>query len=176
MCFEYWRRLGPIRLIFAARRPMPDYLALHRLADLFLDTWPYNAGAIASDALWMGLPLLTRSGATYASRMAGSAARRGPARLRDILPEQYEAEALRLARDEFALSALRTKLEGAGDASPLFDTDRYARNLEMAYEEMWRNAVSGKSSRSKVRLNRFPATRPLHESGVAGRSLGWLKP
>jgi protein O-GlcNAc transferase len=141
------RGIDAQRLIFAARRPMPEYLALYRLADLFLDTWPYNAGATASDALWMGLPLLTKAGATYASRMAGSLLHAaGLPELVTISSEQYEAEALRLAHDRNSLGALRTKLAGARDSSPLFDIRRYAGNLERAYEEMWRKAVSGDRS------------------------------
>ena len=137
------RGVRPERLVFAPKiGDMSEHLARYRLADLFLDTFPYNAGTTASDALSVGLPLLTLSGRTYASRMAGSL-------LHTLnLPElmttsfaEYEARALRLATQPEALALVKTKLERARRESPLFDTDRFRRNLESIYQgmmEKWR--------------------------------------
>lgn len=121
------------RLIFAPRVHPAEYLARFQLADLFLDTLPFNGGTTASDALWMGLPLLTCSGLTFASRMAGSL-------LNAIgLPElvtnnygDYEEQAVALAHDRTRLAELRQRLMTNRTAYPLFDTPRFVRNLEDA--------------------------------------------
>jgi predicted O-linked N-acetylglucosamine transferase (SPINDLY family) len=126
------------RLVFSPRVPYPEHLARMRLADLFLDTLPFNAGTTASDALWAGLPVLTCAGEAFAARMAGSL-------LQTIgLPElvtcnlaEYEALALELATSPTRLAEIRTKLANNRDTSPLFDTDRFCRNLESAYQGMW---------------------------------------
>jgi predicted O-linked N-acetylglucosamine transferase (SPINDLY family) len=119
------------RLLFAARVAPADYLARFRLADLFLDTNPFNGGTTASDALWAGLPVLTWAGQTFCSRMAGSL-------LRAVdLPElvthtldDYEALAIALGNDRPRLAALRARLLAARDTSPLFDTPRFVRDYE----------------------------------------------
>ncbi len=139
------RGIAPERIVFAPKLPAPDHLARHRLADLFLDTLPYNAHTTASDALWAGLPLVTCSGDTFASRVAGSL-------LRAIgLPElvtrsltEYEAMALRLACDGDRLAALRARLARNKWTHPLFDTGRFARNIEAAYWQMWEAWRSGR--------------------------------
>ncbi|NUB06341.1 tetratricopeptide repeat protein [Azospirillum sp. Vi22] len=132
------RGVAPDRLVFAPPRPLVEHLARHRLADLFLDTLPYNAHTTASDALWTGLPVVTCRGATFAGRVAAS--------LLDTvgLPElvtdssaAYEALALDLARDPQRLAELKARLELARTASPLFDGDRFARGLEDAYRAIW---------------------------------------
>lgn len=131
------RGVAPQRLVFAPRVPHAEHLARHRLADLFLDTLPYNAHTSASDALWAGLPLLTCTGNTFAGRVAGSL-------LHAIgLPElvthslaEYEALALQLAANPGRLSALRARLAANRMTAPLFDTDRFRRHLEAAYLRM----------------------------------------
>src|SRR5262249_23550831 len=94
------RGVDPPRLVFARRCPLPEHLARHRLADLFLDTLPYNAHTTASDALWMGLPIVTCKGNTFAGRVAASVL--DAAGLPELVTESlegYEALALRFARD-----------------------------------------------------------------------------
>ena len=113
-------------------------------ADLFLDTMPYNAHTTASDALWAGLPLLTAPGDTFASRVAGSllTAVDMPELIAGSM-EEYEALALQLAREPGRLAALRGKLARNKGTALLFDTPRFTRNLESAYEIMWRHYLSG---------------------------------
>lgn len=133
------RGIDPVRLVFAPRRPLPEHLARHRLADLFVDTLPYNAHTTASDALWGGLPVVTCEGQTFASRVCASL-------LHAIgLPElvtgslaDYEATALALAHEPARLAALRTRLAENRNTAPLFDTARFTRTVESAFAEMWR--------------------------------------
>jgi predicted O-linked N-acetylglucosamine transferase (SPINDLY family) len=144
------RGIAPERLIFAPRVPLnEEHLARLRLADLFLDTGPYNAHTTAADSLWAGVPVLTCPGATFASRVAGSL-------LRAVgLPElivgslaDYEALALQLAGDPPRLSALRDKVARNRGFYPLFDTARFTRNIEAAYAAMWERAERGEPPRS----------------------------
>jgi predicted O-linked N-acetylglucosamine transferase (SPINDLY family) len=137
------RGIGPERLIFAARTPgLEEHLARHRIADLFLDTLPFNAHTTASDALWAGLPLLTCAGNTFVGRVAGSLlCAVGLEELVTTSLEEYEALALRLARDAAMLGELRERLARNRQSYPLFNTERFARNLERAYWRMcedWR--------------------------------------
>jgi len=126
------------RLIFAPELPNPDHLARFALADLFLDTLPYNAHTLASDALWGGCPVLTCSGETFPSRVAGSLLRAvGLPELVTTSLAEYEALALSLARDPDRLRRLRAKLHTNRLSFPLFDSRRFARNLEQAYLAMW---------------------------------------
>jgi predicted O-linked N-acetylglucosamine transferase (SPINDLY family) len=144
------RGVAPDRLIFASRVPLnADHLARLRLADLFLDTFHYNAHATAADALWAGVPVLTCPGSTFASRVAGSLL--GAVGLPELIaasPADYEALGLRLARDPARLAALRQKLAHNRDRYPLFDTDRFVRHLEAAYTIMWQRAERGDPPRS----------------------------
>lgn len=119
------------RLLFAARVVPADYLARFRLADLFLDTNPFNAGTTASDALWAGLPVLTWAGETFGSRMAGSLLHAvGLPELVTHSLQDYEALAIALGNDRAHLAALRARLAANRDASPLFDTPRFVRDYE----------------------------------------------
>jgi predicted O-linked N-acetylglucosamine transferase (SPINDLY family) len=130
------------RLIFAKAAPLDVHLARHGLADLFLDTLPYNAHATACDALWAGLPVLTRRGTAYAGRVAASLlTAAGLPELITETAEEYEALALTLARDRARLRALRDKLAANRATAPLFDTPRLARDLEAAYIRMLAAAV-----------------------------------
>jgi protein O-GlcNAc transferase len=134
------RGIDPARLVFAARTTPQRHLARQQLADLFLDTLPYNAHTTASDALWAGLPVVTTPGRSFPARVAASILRAAG------LPEltapdlaAYEALALKLAREPGALQAARDKLAIVRE-TPLFDTACFARNLETAYGAMLEQA------------------------------------
>ncbi len=132
------RGMAPERLIFAQRANLDAHLARHRLADLFLDTLPYNAHTSASDALWAGLPVVTCLGETFAGRVAASLLR--AVDLPELVTESlvdYETLSVRLARDPAKLSALKAKLAHNRVACSLFDTACFTRNLEAAYRIMW---------------------------------------
>lgn len=132
------------RLVFAKFIAASDYLARYRMADLFLDTLPYNAGTTASDALWAGLPVLTCPGKSFASRMAASLLRAMD------LPQliapnmrDYVATAVRLGTDPAAHAEIKRKVAHNRGRTPLFDTVRFARDLEAVYREMMRRHDSG---------------------------------
>jgi len=128
------RGIDPARLVFAEALAQDEHLARLALADLFLDTLPVNAHTTASDALWMGLPVVTCAGETFAGRVAASlTAAAGVPELAVGDLAAYEAMALRLAREPEALSAIRTRLAVARKTSPLFDAGRFARHLEDAF-------------------------------------------
>lgn len=129
--------IDPKRLVFAERASPADYLARYLLADLFLDTFPFNAGTTANDALWMGLPVLTMSGRSFASRMAGALLT--AAGLPELITEDlhaYEEKAVTLAKDARARKALREKLAQTKDNGPLFDSLRFTRELEQHYRAL----------------------------------------
>jgi len=136
------RRIDPERLVFAKPAPLDVHIARHRLADLFLDTLPYNAHATACDALWAGLPVLTRRGSAFAGRVAASLLTAvGLPELIAESAEDYESLAVTLARDPARLKALREKLDANRATTPLFDTPRLARDLETLYRQMLAAAV-----------------------------------
>jgi predicted O-linked N-acetylglucosamine transferase (SPINDLY family) len=143
------RGVAPDRLVFAPRRPLAEHLARQRLADLFLDTFPVNAHTTASDALWAGLPVLTCTGKSFAARVAGSLLQAVglPELVTDKL-EDYESLALALARDSQRLQTLKDKLLRQRDTLPLFDSARFCRHLEAAYESMWQRWRGGESPQS----------------------------
>jgi predicted O-linked N-acetylglucosamine transferase (SPINDLY family) len=138
--------VDPARLVFGPSLPSAQHLARHRLADLFLDTLPYNAHTTASDALWAGLPVLTQMGEAFAGRVAASL-------LKAVgLPEMitrdtaaYEALAVALGQDAARAAALKAKLAAALPGAPLFDTPRFTRHLEAAFRLMWQRHVEGKA-------------------------------
>lgn len=132
------------RLIFADKLPKAQHLERHRLADLFLDTRLYNAHTTASDALWAGLPVLTCCGDNFPARVAASLLQAVglPELITDSL-EAYEATAIRLASNPAELSGLRSKLAANRLRMPLFDTERFARHLERAYQLMWVRQIQG---------------------------------
>lgn len=151
------RGVKPERLIFADSVPLADHLARYRQADLFLDTWPYNAHTTASDALWAGLPVLTLCGATFAGRVAASLLRAvGLSELIAPAAGDYETLALALAHDPARLAAIKTKLARQRDACPLFDTKRSARHLESAYVTMVERHRRGEALASFAVEQRFP--------------------
>jgi protein O-GlcNAc transferase len=143
------RGIDPQRLIFADPVPHDSHIGRIGLADLFLDTLPYNAHTTASDALWAGLPVLTCMGSAFAGRVAASL-------LNSVaLPElvtstidDYAALAVRLARDPRLLQEMRVKLNENRRTSPLFDTERFRMGIESAYTTMWTIWQSGDSPRS----------------------------
>ncbi len=138
------RGISAERLVFAERMPLADHLARHRVADLFLDTAPYNAHTTASDALWAGLPVLTRAGQTFAGRVAASllSAVRLPELITFSVPA-YEAMAIDLGRRPERLARLKQELARRRLTAPLFDTVRFARNMEAAYAAMYDRHQAG---------------------------------
>ncbi len=129
--------MTPERLVFAPRVPPEEYLARFQLADLFLDTLPFNGGTTVSDALWAGLPVLTCSGRTFASRMAGSLL--GAVGLPELVTtslSDYEHLAVALAAEPVRLKQLRNRLAENRLASPLFDTPRFVQTLDDLLESV----------------------------------------
>ena len=138
------RGVDDARIIFAKRVPYDEHLGRQVLADLFLDTLPFNAGTTASDALWAGLPVLTCAGSAFAARMAGSLLR--TAGLPELVThslQEYEQRAFDLSGGGSELKALRERLTNVSRNGPLFDTARFARSLEAAYCEMWERYLHG---------------------------------
>ncbi len=132
------RHIDPARLIFGEKLPLEKHLARLRLADLFLDGLPYGAHTTASDALWVGLPLLTCRGRSFAGRVAASLL--GAVGLPEMVMEsiqEFEAMAVRLARDPRLLGSIREKLAENRTAAPLFDTVRTTRDIEKAFRIMF---------------------------------------
>src|SRR5208283_6171270 len=118
------RGVSAARLIFAARMPLPEHLARHLAADLFIDTLPCNAHTTASDALWTGLPVLTCTGESFAARVAASLLNAiGLPELITTTQDHYEALAIELATHPDRLMGLRAKLAENRLTMPLFDTD-----------------------------------------------------
>jgi len=126
------------RLVFAGRKPIAEYMVQYRLADLALDTFPYTSHTTAADALWMGCPLVTCMGETFASRVAGSVLIN--AGLRELVmdaPGDCERKLVELATTPGLLQAVRRRLGEERDTCPLFDTPRFVGNLERAYDTMF---------------------------------------
>jgi predicted O-linked N-acetylglucosamine transferase (SPINDLY family) len=136
--------IDPARLIFARVIAKPDHLARLRFADLFLDTHVYNAHTTASDALWSGIPVLTCSSDGFAGRVAASLLKAvGLPELIAADTEAYAQQAIAFARNPERLRMLARKLEANRLTQPLFDTGRFARDLERAYEAMWARHLQG---------------------------------
>lgn len=126
--------VDPDRLVFAPPLPRASHLARHRCADLFLDTWPYNAHTTANDALRMGLPVVTFAGRSFAARVAASLLHAvGLPELVTDTPEAYAQLATELAEDPARLAAVTRRLRDAATTSPLFDARQFTRDLEDAY-------------------------------------------
>jgi predicted O-linked N-acetylglucosamine transferase (SPINDLY family) len=143
------RGVASERLVFAPRLMLEDHLARHRLADLFLDTLPYNAHTTASDALWAGLPVLTCLGTTFPGRVVASLL--NAIGLNELIThslEEYEALAVELAMNPKRLAEIRSKLAQNRGTYPLFDTDRFRRHIEAAYTTMWERYQRGDEPRS----------------------------
>jgi protein O-GlcNAc transferase len=136
--------ISPERIIFAPKMPLDEHLARYKLADLFLDTFPYNAHTTASDALWGGCPIVTCSGETFASRVAGSlmSALDVEGMIANSFSD-YEALALKLARNPETLMEIRLLLETDRVSSRVFDGAEFAKNLEYAFESIWKRYSEG---------------------------------
>lgn len=138
------RGIDPRRVVFARRAEPADHLARYRHVDLFLDTLPYGAHTTASDALWMGCPVVTMVGETFAGRVGASLLHAaGLPQLVTHSPAEYEAAALALLRDTDRRAAIRRRLWEDGPTLPLFDTPAATRAVGRAYETMWQRAVAG---------------------------------
>lgn len=131
------------RLVFADRMPLEHHLARHRLADLFLDTLPYNAHTTTSDALWAGLPVITCTGKSFASRVAASLLR--AVEMPELITtsaRDFERLGIELANDPGRLKRIREKLWRNRTTAPLFDTGLFTRNIERAYEQIHERHLS----------------------------------
>ena len=132
------------RLIFANIVERPEYLARYRVADLFLDTHPYNAGTTASDALKMGVPMLTYIGSSYQARMGASIL--NSINLPELITnslEEYESLAIELASNPDKLKKIKDKLQSNLTTAPLFNTPLFTKNIESAYTQMYERHHAG---------------------------------
>jgi predicted O-linked N-acetylglucosamine transferase (SPINDLY family) len=146
------RGVDPARLVFAPRAPLPQYLARYRVADLFLDTFAYNAGATAVGALSAGLPVLTLPGDRFVARIGASLCTSAGIP-EAICPDlaSYEDRAVAWAIRPGELAALRTRLSEVRDSVPLFDPSGFAHQLESAYRAIWRHRAEGSPER-RIRI------------------------
>ena len=141
------RGIDASRLVFADKVPMDEHLARHKLADLFLDTFAFNAHTTATEALWAGLPVVTKLGEGFAARVAGSL-------LSALdLPElttnnetEYEKLALELATNPEKLSSIKQKLAINRSSKPLFNTELYTKHLEDGYQKAYQLYFEGKKA------------------------------
>ena len=130
--------IAPERIVFAPKLPNPEHLARYPLADLFLDNSPYGAHTTAADSLWMGVPIVTFTGRTFAARVCASVvSAAGLEELACPTPEAYVAKAIELAHDREKLEAVKSKLVAGRDNCLLFDTPRLIAALEDLYRQMW---------------------------------------
>jgi len=143
------RGVAQNRLVFAGRTSSDRHLARQKLADLFLDTLPYNAHTTASDALWAGLPLLTCRGTAFPGRVAASllTAAGMPELIMESMAD-YEARAIALGRDPKMVDGLKEKLARNRPNCSLFDTDRFREDIEMAYTTMWQAWQRGETPKA----------------------------
>lgn len=142
------RGIAPERLVFAEKLANPHHLARYPLADLFLDTTPYGAHTTASDALWMGVPVLTLSGRSFASRVCGSLVRAaGLPELAVTSAAEFVDRAVAFGNDPSLCQPLREKLRAGRDASALFDMPALVRQLENLYQQMWVQFENGELPR-----------------------------
>jgi predicted O-linked N-acetylglucosamine transferase (SPINDLY family) len=154
--------VSPERLIFAKKKLNPQHLARYALADLFLDTFPYGAHTTAADALWMGVPVLTVPGQSFASRVCSSLV--SAAGIGDLICKDlgaYTAKAVELGRNPKTLAGLKQKLTAERDSCLLFNTPILVKELEDLYRGMWEDYKSG--CLPKPDLNNLNA---YHDIGV----------
>ena len=158
------RGVNPARLIFAEQLPMDQHLARIQNADLFLDTFPCNAHTTASDALWMGLPLLTLSGRSFAARVAGSLLK--AIDLEELITTdltEYKSLALELAHDPEKLSNIKSKLKNNRNTCSLFDTECFKNNLQKGFIHMVELSEAG-SEAETFYVSDLEDTHPLPEN------------
>lgn len=140
------RGVAASRLHFAPQLPLADHLARIRCADIFLDTFPVNAHTTASDALWAGIPVVTLSGRTFISRVAGSLlTAAGMPELIASTTDEYFNIAQTLAGAPVRLQEYKERLENQRHQIPLFDAERYTKALERRYCQMWQNWIAGRT-------------------------------
>ena len=138
------RKVDPSRLVFADKVPMDEHLARHRLADLFVDTFAFNAHTTATEALWAGLPLVTKLGKGFAARVAGSLLNAvGLPELITETEQDYEALILKLATNPTKLAEIKVKLANNRLTQPLFNTELYTKHLENGYQQAYQNYFDG---------------------------------
>jgi protein O-GlcNAc transferase len=138
------RGVAPSRLIFAARVPMDEHLARHKMADLFVDTFNYNAHTTASEALWAGLPVVTKAGEGFSARVAASLLSAvGLSELITNTEQDYEALILHLASNSERLKQIRKKLVDNRLTTPLFDTTLYTKHIENGYQQAYQRYFDG---------------------------------
>ena len=138
------RGIGAERLLFAPLLPLDEHLARLACADVFLDTWPCNAHTTAGEALWVGVPVVTLIGETFAQRVAASLLHQvGLDELVCGDEASYVDTVAALAQDSAKLAAVRDRLRKGCDAGPLFDGERFARDIEAMYERLWDRACEG---------------------------------
>lgn len=136
--------IDPARIIFAEKMANPDHLARYPLADLFLDNFPYGAHTTAADSLWMGVPVLTMPGRSFATRVCASVVH--AAGLSELVcdgPDDYVARAVELGSDAAKMKAIRTRLIAGRDTCVLFDTRKLVAHLEGLYRQMWSDLAAG---------------------------------
>jgi len=132
------RGIEPTRLIFAERTDYASHLSRQQLADLFLDTTPYNAGTTAADALWMGLPVLTITGKSFVARMgSGLVQAAGVPELATDSLDEYQRTAVKLALNPAMLTKVKEKLIANRTSAPLFDSKEFCKNFEQALATVW---------------------------------------
>ena len=144
--------LSADRLIFAPRIAIADHLARHTHADLFLDTRPYNAHTTCSDALWMGLPVLTCVGDTFSARVAGSLLH--TANLTELITyslQDYENKALYFHKNRDILATIKQKLLASNKQSVLFNTQDFALSLETIYQSMWQRYLDQQNTKGDAK-------------------------
>ena len=138
------RNVDPSRLVFADKIPMSEHLARQKFADLFIDTFAFNAHTTAAEALWAGLPVVTKVGLGFAARVAGSLL--NAVGLPELITENekdYEALILELATNPTKLAAIKKKLGNNRFTQPLFNTELYSRHLEDGYQQAYQNYFEG---------------------------------
>ena len=139
------RAVGPERLVFAKQLPHSEYLAQFKCADLYLDTFNYNSGATASNALWAGLPVVTKRGKSYVARMASSLLQSlGLPELIATSELEYENLVMKLAQDPEQLAALKQKLSANLITKPLFKSELFTKHLENGYQQAYERHCDGK--------------------------------
>ena len=150
------RGVAAERLVFAERVPHPVHLARQRLADLLLDTFNVNAGVTAGDALWVGLPMITKLGKGHNTRICGSLLKSiGMPELITETKREYEALILDLATNPERLSSIKRKLADNRLSKPLFNTDLFTKHLEAGYQQAYQRYFDGKNP-ANIYVNEQP--------------------
>jgi len=144
-------KIDPSRLVFADKVTIDEHLARHKLADLFIDTFAYNAHTTATEALWAGLPVVTKIGLGFAARVAGSLLNAvGLPELVTETEKDYEALILELATNPIKLAKIKEKLESNRLTQPLFNTELYTKHLENGYLQAYKSYFDGKPNEAII--------------------------